>query len=91
MGWAILFDPLGAYNWILSSRGYKYVCVSVLPKGMEAFPTWKTHAMAVARVLLHYLVLKYGIFHLSFGCGIHFINNAISALGKSWNLDLKAP
>lgn len=62
----------------------------VLSKGMEAFPIWKTDAMAVAKVLLHHLVLKYGIFHLSFGCGTHFIN-IISALGKSLNLDLKAP
>lgn len=64
--------------------------MSVLSKGMEAFPTRKTDAMAVAKVLLHHLVLKYGIFHLSFGCGTLFINNAISALGKSLNLDLKA-
>ena len=75
-----------------SSKGKKYclVMVDMWSRWVEAFPTAKADASAVAKVVLSEIIPRWGIpSRLSSDNGTHFANKAISQISVHLSIDLR--
>ena len=92
-------EPNGPFDHLMMdfieltpAEGKKYVLVIVdmFSKWVEAFPTSKADAFAVAKALIKEIIPRWGIPRkITSDNGTHFANTTMSQLGKYYGIDFK--